>query len=344
MKSTLFYRFFFGVVLCFTLYALAYAKPLEEKPDGKSIIIGFYNVENLFDTIDDPLKDDNEFLPDSAKKWNGERYERKLEMLAEVINSMGRESYPAILGLCEVENIQVLNDLVKERQISKAKYQPILIEGPDERGIDVGLLYSKKKFKVISSASHTVNAGEGERPTRDILHVRGKVKSGGPTINILVNHWPSRYGGAEESEPKRIAAAKVLTAVTEQISALHPDEPIICMGDFNDYPDNRSLSQILPTGRDERLVNLMAGLKEKKRGSYNYRGEWDFLDQIIVSRSLTDDQLPDIIDGSTAPFYTDSMVYTHPKYGDEKPHRTYGGPEYYGGYSDHLPVYTVLAY
>lgn len=343
MKTTLIYRFLFGLTLCFSLYALVYAKPLE---DGKkrTAVIGFYNVENLFDTIADPLKKDDEFTPDSAKKWNSSRYRKKLDMLAEVIQNLGGEAYPAILGLCEVENINVLQDLADNEQLKKAKYEPILIEGPDQRGIDVALLYSKKRFKLISATSYEVNPGQGERPTRDILHVRGKLKQGGPTIHIFVNHWPSRYGGAEESEPKRVAAATVLAAVTENIHRTFPNEPIICMGDFNDYPHNRSLSEVLPTGESGKLVNLMLNLKESKRGSYNYRGDWDFLDQIIVSRSLIDGELPDIVSGSTAPYYTEDMVFTHPKYKDVKPNRTYGGPEYYGGYSDHLPVYTILAY
>ncbi|HKL39857.1 MAG TPA: hypothetical protein VJ894_04215, partial [Cryomorphaceae bacterium] len=309
----------------------------------KFATIGFYNVENLFDTIDDPLKKDNEFTPDSAKGWNSYRYSQKIEKLSEVISSMGSSPGPAVIGLCEVENIDVLRDLAANAQLSKGKYEPILIEGPDQRGIDVALLYSKKQFKPISSDSYSIDLGAEERPTRDILHVRGKLK-GGPMIHIFVNHWPSRYGGQEKSEPKRIAAAKVLATKTDSIHRMYPDEEIICMGDFNDYPDNRSLTEFLPTGEADLLVNLMTGLKETKRGSYNYRGDWDFLDQLIVSRSLTDGELPDIVRGSTAPFFTDSMVYTHPKYGDIKPKRTYGGPEYFGGYSDHLPVYTILAY
>lgn len=342
MKSTLIYRVLFGIAVCFSLYALAYAKPLEAGKE-KTAVIGFYNVENLFDTIDDPLKKDDEYSPDSAKGWNSERYQRKLDMLSEVIASMASGSNPAIIGLCEVENIDVLHDLSANAQIKKAKYEPILIEGPDQRGIDVALLYSKKQFKPISSASYRIDLGSDERPTRDILHVRGKLK-GGPNVHVFVNHWPSRYGGAEKSEPKRIAAARVLAAKTDSIHKLYPNEGIICMGDFNDYPDNRSLTEILPTGEKGIFVNLMKGLKEAKRGSYNYRGDWDFLDQIIVSRSLIDGNLPDILSGSTAPFFTDSMVYTHPKYGDVKPKRTYGGPEYQGGYSDHLPVYTILSY
>ena len=343
MNSTLFYRIVFGIVLAISLYALAYAQPLSERPN-KSAVIAFYNVENLFDTIDDPIKRDNEFLPDSAKKWSSERYWAKQSKLAEVISQIGAPSYPAIIGLCEVENIGVLEDLVKDEKLKNSKYEPILIEGPDQRGIDVALLYSKKRFKVISASSYNVDLGVANRPTRDILHVRGKFKSGGPTLNVFVNHWPSRYGGAEKSEPKRIAAAEVLKTKTDSIAKVHPKELIVCMGDFNDYPDNKSLTETLSAGKDKQLVNLMYGLKETKRGSYNYKGDWDFLDQIIVSGNLMDGTLPEIMEGSTAPFFTDSMLFQHPRYGDMKPSRTYGGPNYYGGYSDHLPVYTVIQY
>ncbi|MEM9052129.1 MAG: endonuclease [Bacteroidota bacterium] len=343
MKSTLFYKIGFGIALAISLYALAYAKPLSESTN-KSAVIAFYNVENLFDTINDPDKRDDEFLPDSAKKWNSERYWAKQSKMAEVIAQIGAPSFPAIVGLCEVENIGVLEDLVKEEKLKNSKYEPVLIEGPDQRGIDVALLYSKKRFKVISSSSYTVELGEENRPTRDILHVRGKLKSGGPTVNVFVNHWPSRYGGAEKSEPKRMAAAKVLKTKTDSIAKVHPEELIICMGDFNDYPNNKSLTESLSAGQNKQLVNLMYGLKETKRGSYNYKGDWDFLDQIIVSKNLVDGMLPEILDSSTAPFFTDSMLYKHPKYGDIKPSRTYGGPNYYGGYSDHLPVFTVIEY
>jgi len=148
----------------------------------------------------------------------------------------------------------------------------------------------------------------------------------------------------KKSEPKRVAAAKVLKSKTDSISRLYPDELIVCMGDFNDYPDNKSLAETLSAGQKSSLINLMYDLKKTKRGSYNYKGDWDFLDQIIVSPNLIDGILPEIAEGSTAPFFTDSMLYKHPKYGDMKPSRTYGGSNYYGGYSDHLPVYTVIEY
>jgi len=343
MNSSIIYRVGFGLVLGLSLYALAYAEPLDGRGQ-RSAVLAFYNVENLFDTINDPNKKDDEFLPDSVKDWNSEKYWKKQAKMAEVISAIGAPSFPAIVGLCEVENVSVLEDMIKDERLKKANYEPVLIEGLDQRGIDVALLYSKKRFKLISTTSYTVDLGEGNRPTRDILHVKGKLKKGGPTLHIFVNHWPSRYGGAEKSEPKRVAAARVLKNKTDSIAQYYPEELIVCMGDFNDYPENKSLVEVLGTGQRNSLVNLMDGLKETKRGSYNYKGDWDFLDQLIVSKSLLDGELPDIVQGSTAPFFTDSMLYKHPRYGDLKPSRTYGGPNYYGGYSDHLPVYTILAY
>jgi predicted extracellular nuclease len=341
MQNRPIYKLFFAFVLVFSVYALTYARPFTELREKKAVI-AFYNVENLFDTIDDPIKDDDEFLPTSEKNWNHSRYTDKLDKIAEVVSGIDSTSFPVLIGLCEVENIQVLEDLVKNPELKSGKYFPVLIEGQDQRGIDVALLVSKKKFKVISSNSYTIDLGEDNRPTRDILHVRGKIK-GGPTLNVFINHWPSRYGGAEKSEPKRIAAAQVLKSKTDSIANLYPNEGIICMGDFNDYPENKSLSEVLISDGSV-LTNLMDGLKDSKRGSYNYRGNWGFLDQIIVSNNLVDVNLPMIVKSSTAPFFTDSMLYVHPEYGDLKPSRTYGGPNYYGGYSDHLPVYTILAY
>jgi predicted extracellular nuclease len=233
------YRLLFASGVCLTLYLLAYSRPLTPKPKHTAII-GFYNVENLFDTLDDPLKEDEEFTPGTEKDWNAERYQTKLDRIAEVFSALGGDEFPAVMGLSEVENLAVLQDLCAHEALKKAKYEPILVEGPDQRGIDVGFVYSRKKFKAEAFSSHGINTGEGERPTRDILYVKGKLKRG-PVLHILVNHWPSRYGGAEETEPKRISAAEVLRALVDSISRVAPDEGIICLGDFNDYPNNRSI-------------------------------------------------------------------------------------------------------
>lgn len=324
-----------------------YAQKTKPAKGEREAMLVFYNVENLFDTINDPLINDDEFTPESEKNWNSERYESKLQKLAEVIAGIDDDGFPALVGLCEVENEAVLRDLVSRPELKKGKYDIAHSDSPDERGIDVALLYSSKVFTPISHYYLTVPMPEGERPTRDILHVRGTLKKG-PEIHVFVNHWPSRYGGAEESEHKRIAAAEVLRRAITNILTVNPEAYIICMGDFNDYPENKSLRHILKSEIREDapidMVNLMDGMKETKRGSYNYRGDWDFLDQIVVSHTLADTQQVYVKPDVTGPYHKPEMLYIDEKYGDEKPNRTYGGPTYYGGYSDHLPVYTVIVY
>lgn len=315
---------------------------LEESKHSATLM--FYNVENLFDTIDDPVKDDDDFLPTAERKWNSEKYFTKLERLGEVISGVGDE-FPAIVGLSEVENLNVLEDLAKVPTLKKGKYGAILIEGPDVRGIDVALLYSRKRFKVEKSVAIPVKLPEGVRPTRPILHVTGRFKSG-PNIHIFVNHWPSRYGGQEQSEPNRIAAAETLRDAVRYIQTDTPEAYIVCMGDFNDYPGNRSVSEVLNAGTLESpglLINLMKDREEDWRGSYNYRGEWGFLDQIMVSTTLVDGLIPDVLPEETGVYFTEEMIYTNEE-GEEYPARSYGGTNYYGGYSDHLPVYTILKY
>ena len=304
----------------------------------------FYNVENLFDTLDDPLKQDDEFLPDSEKAWNSEKYHAKLELLGEAISGPG-EGLPAIVGLSEVENMDVMRDLAEVSSLKKGKYGAVLIEGPDVRGIDVGLLYSRKRFKVDETESISVTLPGNARPTRPILYVQGRIKRG-PKLHIFVNHWPSRYGGREQSEPNRIAAAEVLRDAVREVKSAEPGAYIVVMGDFNDYPDDTSLFDVLNAGTIQApglLVNLMKDREAEKRGSYNYRGEWGFLDQIIVSTTLVNGLIPDVLPDSTGPYFTDDMIYVNDR-GEEYPSRTYGGSNYYGGYSDHLPVYTILKY
>lgn len=311
----------------------------------KTVTIGFYNVENLFDTIDDPLKDDEQFLPSADRQWTQKRYDQKIVNLGSVIKELGGE-LPAIVGLCEVENQEVLKELVATPALKKGKYKIVHFESPDQRGIDVAMIYRKNKFNPESSRAIKVHLPDSVRPTRDILYVKGKIKDG-PEIHLFVNHWPSRYRGMKQSEPKRLAAAAALRQAIDSVTAKDSDAHILCMGDFNDYPHNRSLTEVLDADSMEtnsKLVNLMSGLKRTKRGSYNYKGNWDFLDQIIVSRSLTDGDAPDVRRDETAPYFRPEMVYENQKYGDIKTSRTYAGSKYFGGYSDHLPVYTKLAY
>lgn len=346
LKKPNFIVFILAALILFSITLFSFSNnSSKDLQKHREIAIGFYNVENLFDIYDDPDKDDDEFLPTAERQWTKERYDDKVVKLSTVISKLGN-SLPAIVGLCEVETKEVVVDLTKSEALKDGKYEVVHYESPDERGIDVGLIYRPEKFKVSHSQPIAVPLPDSIRPTRDILYVKGRVTDG-PELHVFVNHWPSRWGGAEQSEHKRIAAAQTLKASIDSIVAIDANAYILSMGDYNDYPYNKSIVEVLGAdsmNTSSTLVNLMSGLEETQRGSFNYRGEWGFLDQIIVSRSLTDYELPDVSISSTMPYYFDEMVYTHPEYGDVKLNRSYGGTTYYGGYSDHLPVYTILKY
>ncbi len=335
----------FGLIILIGLVIYARTPKGQIAAMDKQLTIGFYNVENLFDTIDDPLKDDQEFLPTAERKWTKERYDDKIIKLGSVISQINGDM-PVIMGLSEIENQQVLQDLAHTPSMKPGEYEIIHYESPDERGIDVAMLYRKSKFNPEFSKPIHVELPDSTRPTRDILYVKGKIKDG-PELHIFVNHWPSRWGGMEQSEPKRLAAAATLRHAIDSIQGTDNSAYILCMGDFNDYPSNNSIVEVLDAdslNSHSTMVDLMSGLKKTKRGSYNYRGDWDFLDQFMVSRSLIDKKAPDVQSDNTGPYFRPEMVHKNEKYGDIKTNRTYGGIEYYGGFSDHLPVYTVLAY
>ena len=306
--------------------------------------IGFYNVENLFDTLDHPIMPDEEFTPDSKKKWNTERYNKKLNDLAKVIGGM---EFPAILGVCEVENEAVLKDLTTNTSLNKYQYGIVHKESPDYRGIDNALIYQKKLFKVTQSDVITINfpksvIGEDKYTTRDILHVTGEFNNVG-TIHLFVNHFPSRYGGREQSEPKRVYVAQQLKKKVDELFAKNSAVNIFIMGDMNDETDNNSIAKTLNAlpalqkSKTPTLVNCAAKLDKEGKGTYNFRGNWNMLDQIIVSSPLLSPKSKIGI-GTFVIHQEEWMMYENKKYG-LTPSRTYGGPNYYGGISDHLPVY-----
>ncbi len=307
----------------------------------------FYNVENLFDTIIDPEKQDDDFSPSGKYTWNTARYYEKCDRLAEVIAMGGKDGeLPAIVGLCEVENEAVLRDLVQREPLRKGKYEIIHFPSLDVRGIDVALLYRPKIFTPEHVETFFVNLGSAKRPTRDILYVQGMLK-GNLAIHLFVNHWPSRYGGQEKSEPNRMAAAEILRTAVDEIISEDPNAAVLVMGDFNDYPSNRSLREALGAKGPEEtglLVNLMDASALDQRGTYNYRGEWGFLDQFIVSRSMHEGGLVMVKPGSAQAYASEEMLFIDPKYGDEKPFRSYFAGQYQGGYSDHLPIRLTLLY
>ena len=307
--------------------------------DRKQASVVFYNVENLFDTIDDPHVNDNEFLPDSKKEWTTERYQKKLNDIAKVLTGINPADLPEVIGLCEVENLSVLQDLVNTPAMAKGKYRIVHHDSRDARGIDVALLYRPAEFKLISSEAIDLDAGFR---TRDILHVHGKF--GADEIHFFVNHWPSRVGGAEESEPRRIAVAQVLKNKVDELLDQNPSSKIIIMGDMNDEPDNPSLLQTLGAkapGNGGNLVNLMFPLYEQNQGSYKYRGDWNMLDQLIVTNPLLDGKgFVTIVPGN---IYQDEWMLYVNRNGEISPNRTYSGSTYTGGVSDHFPVYLKLS-
>lgn len=298
-----------------------------------------YNVENLFDTEDDKHIDDNEFLPESEKKWTPERYQKKLDDIARVLTSIDAKDLPEIIGLEEVENRGVLEDLINTSAMGKGHYAIVHQDSPDNRGIDVALLYRPAEFQLISFEVIPVDPGF---KTRDILHVYGKFKK--QNFHFFVNHWPSRIGGLEKSEPNRVVAAETLKKAVDQVLATDPTANIVIMGDMNDTPENKSLKEVLGAGMPgspSQLVNLMMPLALEGKGSYYYRGSWDMLDNLIVSQSLLDSKGFRVSPVKGHIFSQDWMNYTD-KNGNVSPNRTYGGPNYYGGVSDHYPVYFEL--
>lgn len=295
--------------------------------------IAFYNVENLFDTIPGSGAGDEEYTPQSRLQWSSARYDAKLQAIARVIDSLGQ---PLLMGLAEIENRQVLEDLCAK--IRTASYGIVHHDSPDGRGIDVALLYRKDSFTPVTSQQLpvTVDVDGVATPSRDILYTAMLSLKTGDTLHVYVNHWPSRRGGVAASAPRRRAAADILTAHLGGLLARSPESACLLMGDFNDEPSDPSIREGLLNFRPGLLVNKADSLHAAGRGSYNYRGTWNMLDQVLVSRSLTDGRGLDA--GKFDVYQPDFLSYKHERFG-RMPNRTYGGPNYYGGTSDHYPVF-----
>jgi predicted extracellular nuclease len=333
------------LILIATLFTVLVSCSKDRNSKKRNLTIAFYNVENLFDLEDEPGKKDEEFTPEGDKKWNAKRYQIKLDTLARVLSSINENELPEIIGLCEVENKKVLNDLIHSKNLKKGKYKVVHYESPDFRGIDCALLYRPDEFKVKDSFPIKVSfKDEPNYTTRDILYVKGKTKNR-EMLHIFVNHWPSRIGGTAETEPKRIEVATILKSKIDSIRNKNSSSKIIVLGDMNDEPSNNSLVNTLmaqkPEVENADFVNLMYPVHENGSGSYNYRGNWNMLDNIVVSSNLLDDKGFQCVDKKGFVFRKEWMEYRN-KDGQASPSRTYGGPNYYGGISDHFPVYFHL--
>ena len=363
--------------------------------------VGFYNVENLFDTIqsagyidgnnnyqdefyhvsinvdDIPeyakdtvmckcvLNENNvkgkkiirdlilqeEFSPNGPKAWNTERYNQKLKNISKVVSELGSsvtKTAPVIVGFAEIENRAILEDLINQPALKKYDYGIVHYNSWDKRGIDVGLIYQKSRFKVTETHKYelVINNPDGNRDyTRDILRVTGLLD--GEEVSFLVNHWPSRRGGEAASSPKREAAGELLKSIFEEMTAKNPDAKVIAMGDFNDDPVDKSIMKSLGATDSENLnkgdiYNAMLPLYKKGYGTLAYRDSWNLFDQFLFSKDLIGKDYKTYEMFRTeiyAPNYLKSQEGAYKGY----PNRMFGGDTYhYNGYSDHFPVFTIL--
>lgn len=313
--------------------------------------IMFYNVENMYDTKDNPDTNDDDLTPAGQLHWTNYRYWKKLNNVSKVISSVGDKYPPAIIGLCEVENDSVLLALTRWTPLNRHKYEYIITKSKDSRGSNTALLYQRDQIKILDKVSYTPYI-DTVRTTRDILHVVGKVVNG-EVLDLFVCHFPSRSEGIKKTRPYRIACARLLKQKTDSLFRIRKQANIIIMGDFNDYPFDISLKDTLSAlpveenTKAKSLYNMFyhkSQVKNMTIGSYKYRGKWNYIDQFIVSGNLLKDRGEMIIRNKEAYVYSADFLLQedNKKYGGQKPFRTYSGWKYLGGFSDHLPIYIDL--
>jgi len=314
--------------------------------------IMFYNVENLFDPFDDTLKNDEEFVSGGISGWNWKKFERKLVNISKVIVATGCWEPPEIVAFSEVENTFVLIQLLKRTPLNRFGYNIIHEESPDERGIDVGLIYRREKFKELFHKTIPVRSDEKNLTSRDILYVKGILNESsgkGDTLHIFVNHWPSRTGGPAITAYKREVAALILKKSVDSLFRINPSLKIVITGDFNDEPIDESIKTYLgantSTGNESgSLYNLMSPFVGKfDTGTNKFRNQWGVIDQFIVSGVLLNDNSSLMVKNKEAriinfPF----LLKTDEKFQGTVPFRTFNGMKYIGGFSDHLPVLLTL--
>lgn len=323
-----------------------------QKNDNKQFLVfgvGFYNLENLFDTINNNGKYDLEFSPQGSRQWNGEKYWSKINNLAYCISQMTTQTTPmgpAILGVSEIENRSVLEDLVKAEPIKKWMLQVVHHDSPDRRGVDVGLLYNPRMFKVLDVTNHTLVIPDNPNfRTRDQMCVTGIL--GGDTLSVIVNHWPSRLGGQEQSSYLREAAASLSKHIADSLWAIRPNQGVIIMGDLNDDPQDKSCAVALGAMKDLKKVshhgffNPWWKMLDKGIGTLAYKGQWNLFDQIIVSGTLLE-QNTDRLRYWKCQVNNFDFLKSDTGNRQGYPLRTYSGGVFLNGYSDHFPTEIFL--
>ncbi|MDR1682500.1 MAG: endonuclease/exonuclease/phosphatase family protein [Candidatus Symbiothrix sp.] len=307
--------------------------------------LAFYNLENLFDTINSNGTYDLEYSPQGVKKWNTDKYSRKINNMAYALSKLGKEICPAgptIIGVSEIENRKVLEDLVKTGDLAKQNLQIVHYDSPDLRGVDVALLYNPAFFQVQSSRSFRLEVqGEPNFKTRDPLLVSGLMD--GERFHIIVNHWPSRSRGELQSRPLRVAAAQLNKSIADSLRKVEPDSKIIIMGDLNDDPTDVSLLKELDAkpkrqqASENDLFNPMAEIFAKGVGTLGYNGKWNLFDQIIISGNLLGSDRTTFKFWKAEVFNPDFLIAKEGQYKGH-PLRTHSGNVFLNGYSDHFPV------
>jgi predicted extracellular nuclease len=335
------------LTFCFILTAFTVLTCKAGGEDLKNkLTIVFYNVENLFDVKNEKGKNDGEFTPKGSKKWTQERYLKKITDISRVISSVNIAELPEIVGFCEIENRVVVNDLTQSRYLKKGNYQIVHFESPDSRGIDNALIYRPDEFSLLYSRPIRISFAEDSGfVTRDILYVKGQTTDH-EVLHIFVNHWPSRIGGDEGTESKRIRVASVLRGKVDSLFAAEKNPNIIILGDMNDEPVSSSLFNTLKAKDpamdfNADLLNLMFEVDKKELGSYKYRNQWNMLDNIVVSRSLLNGSGFRCTEKQGFVFDKGWMEFKN-RNGNISPNKTYSGEKYTGGISDHFPVYFKL--
>jgi endonuclease/exonuclease/phosphatase family metal-dependent hydrolase len=331
------------IILTISILSVDGSAQIKNKQEKSQFRIMFYNLENLFDTYNDPMSNDDEFTPDGDKNWNQYRYQKKLNNLAKVIIALGEWTPPTMIGLCEVENFQVLLDLTTKTPLASLGYQIIHENSNDERGIDVAILFRPVAVQRLSHTSLVVK-NDNTWQTRDILLAK-MVLAQGDTLNVFVNHWPSRFGGRDNSEFKRIATAETLRYHVDSLQRTNKNSKILIMGDFNDEPNDESINKVLAAKKIKRdiepksIYNLSYLDFQEGKGTIVYKeinSTWFMFDQILVTGSLLKGNGIHIEDPKSQIFNPSWLLK------DDKPFRTFQGPIYLGGYSDHLPIFIDL--
>jgi len=327
------------------------AKSYGQEKKYKVAVVGFYNLENFFDTIQDLNKNDHDFIPNGPYHYTSEVYHDKVHHLATVISQVGTEFSSdglALMGCAEIENKNVLVDLIHDPLLESRHYSIVHYDSPDERGIDVGLIYSPKYFAPKFSAPLFVHLPDEEgKPhyTRDVLYVYGMLN--GEPVHILVNHWPSRRGGEEASAPNRAIAAGVCRHVVDSITALNKDAKIIIVGDLNDDPVSPSVTKVLlakgtlkDVGQGD-IYNPWMDYYKNGVGTLAYNDSWNLFDQIMVSSGFLNKNQKGFFFKEAKIFSKPWMIQQSGRY-KGYPKRTYDFNKYIGGYSDHFPTYIEL--